>query len=202
MDAIRERVCVGKRRRDEAFIRQVFDKHADKTAQHPDGGLGVGNLKATLEELGVSGDAQRLLGDMDANSDGVVDYDELRAAVDMASPVEAWAKRVPWWQALADAVSVPDAGGEDPLRAVAGLSEEQMDAVCRVVAEETAAELRRQVKELAGSFRQMDLAEQERGQCGAKFQTFKANAGTIEHFHDGLRGRVGESPISQLWPSI
>ena len=190
-DAIRERVRVGKCRRSESFIRQVFDKHAVKTAQHPDGEIGVGNLEPALRELGVSGDAQTVFADMDVNGDGVVEYEEWRAVVGMGSSVEAWAKRVPWWQAVADAVAVADARGEDPLRAVAGLSDEQMDAVCRVVAEETAAELRRQVKQLEGAFRQMDLAKQEASGAGAKFQTFKANAGTIENFHAGLGGRVG-----------
>ena len=194
VDAIRERVRVGKCRRSESFIRQVFEKHAVKTEQYPDGEIGVGNLEPALLELGVSGDAQTVFADMDANGDGVVDYEEWRAVVGMGSSVEAWAKRVPWWQAVVDAMPALDARGEDPLRAVAGLSDEQMDAVCRVVAEETAAELRRQIKRLEWSFRQMDLVGQQRGAdgTGAKFQTYKANAGTIENFHDGLGGRVGQ----------
>ena len=188
---MRERLRVGKRRRDESFIRQVFDTHAVKTPHHPDGELSVGSLAPALVELGVSGDAQTVFARMDVDGDGMVDYEEFRAVVGMGSSVEAWAKRVPWWQAVADAVAVADARGEDPLRAVAGLSDEQMDAVCRVVAEETAAELRRQVKQLEGAFRQMDLSKQEASGAGAKFQTFKANAGTIENFHAGLGGRVG-----------
>ncbi len=90
--------------------------------------------------------------------------------------------------------AMPPAGrGEDPLRAVAGLSDKQMDSVCQVVAEETAAELRRQVKHLDWSFRQMDMAEQEKKAAGAesKFQTFTADAGTIENFHAGLGDRIG-----------
>ena len=93
---------------------------------------------------------------------------------------------------MPDAMPAPDARGEDPLRAVAGLSDEQLDAVCRVVAEETDAELRRQVKQLKGAFREMDLAKQEAGGAGAKFQLFKASAGTVDDFHAGLGGRVGE----------
>ena len=202
-DAIQERVRVGKCRRGEDFIRKVFDKHAVKTAQRPDGGISAENLEPALLELGVSGDAQAVFAKMDANGDGVVDYEEWRAVVGMGSSVEAWAKRVPWWQAVVDAMPALDARGEDPLRAVAGLSDEQMDAVCRVVAEETAAELRRQIKRLEWSFRQMDLVGQQRGAdgTGAKFQTYKANAGTIENFHDGLGGRVGHKeriPIYDL----
>jgi hypothetical protein len=75
-DAIRERVRVGKRRRGEDFIREVFDKHAVKTAQHPDGGIGAGSHEPALLELGVSGDAQAVFAGMDANGDGVVDYEE------------------------------------------------------------------------------------------------------------------------------
>ena len=192
VDTIRERLRVGKRRRSESFIRQVFDKHADKTAHNPDGELGVGSLETALLELGVSREAQTVFAAVDVNGDGVVDYEELRAVLGMASAVEAWAKRVPWWQAVADAMPAPEAPGEDPLRTVAGLSDEQLDAVCRVVAEETAAELRRQVKQLEGAFRAMDLARHEAGGAGAKFQLHKASAGTVEDFHAGLGGRVGE----------
>ncbi len=147
---------------------------------------------AALLELGVSGDAHAVFADMDVNSDGIVD-EEFRAVVGMTSSVESWAKRLPWWQAVADAMPKPNASRDDPLRVVAGLSDEQIDAVCRVVAEETATELRRQIKHLEWSFLQMDLAEQERvaGGAGAKFQTFKANAGTIENFYAGLGGRIG-----------
>ena len=206
-DAIRERLRVGKRRRDESFIRQVFDTHAVKTPHHPDGELSVGSLAPALVELGVSGDAQTVFARMDVDGDGMVDYEEFRAVVGMGSSVEAWAKRVAWWQAVADAMPAPDAPGEDALRAVAGLSDDEIDAVCRAVAEETAAELRRQIKHLEWSFEQMDLAEQERGAdgAGAKFQTYKANAGTIENFHDGLGGRVGlliAKNLQRIQPSI
>ena len=193
VDTIRERLRVGRRRRSESLIRQVFDKHAVKTAHHPDGELGVGSLESALVKLGVSRDseAHMVLAAADVNGDGVVDYEELGAVVGMASAVDAWAKRVPWWQAVADAMPAPEAPGEDPLRTVAGLSDEQLDAVCRVVAEENAAELRRQVKQLEGAFREMDRARQEAGGAGAKFQLHKASAGTVEDFHAGLGGRVG-----------
>ena len=191
VDTIRERLRVGRRRRSESFIRQVFDKHTVKTA---DSELGVRSLDSALVELGVSRDseAHMVLAAADVNGDGVVDYEELRAVVGMASAVDAWAKRVPWWQAVADAMPAPEAPGEDPLRTVAGLSDEQLDAVCRVVAEENAAELRRQVKQLEGAFREMDRARQEAGGAGAKFQLHKASAGSVDDFHAGLGGRVGE----------
>ena len=123
-----------------SYIRQVFDEHGVKTALHPNGEISVRNLESALLELGASGNSHSVFVDMDGNSDEVVDYEEFKAVLRTASPVEAWAKppkRLPWWQAVADAMPVPDAAGEDPLRAVAGLSEEQMDAACRVVAEET-----------------------------------------------------------------
>jgi hypothetical protein len=112
----------------------------------------------------------------------------------MGSSVEAWAKRVPWRQleAVAEAVSVPDAGGADLLRVVAGLSGEQLDAVCQVVAEVTVVELSLQVETLKKAFGQIYLARQEAMNSGAKFQVNKASAGTIEDFHGGLGGRVGE----------
>ena len=191
-DAIKKRVHLGKCRRSESFIRQVFERHADKTAQHPDGELGAQSLESALLELGASREAHTVFAAADADGDGAVDYEEFRTVVGMASSVEAWAKRVPWWQAVADAMAAPEAAGEDPLRAVAGLSDERLDAVCRVVAEETAAELRRQVKLLGGAFREMDLAKQEAGGAGAKFQLHKASAGTVDDFHAGLGGRVGE----------
>jgi hypothetical protein len=192
-DAIKKRVHLGKCRRSESFIRQVFDKHGVKTAQHPNGEISIRNLESALLELGVSGDAHVMFARMDVNGNGIVEYENFRSVLGMTSSVDSWAKRLPWWQTVADAMPEPSASGDDPLRVVAGLSDEQIDAVCRVVAEETAAELRRQIKHLEWSFLQMDLAEQARvaGGAGAKFQTFKANAGTIENFYAGLGGRVG-----------
>ena len=93
---------------------------------------------------------------------------------------------------MADAMPAPDAGESDPLRTVVGLSGEQLDAVCQVVAAATAAELRLQVGTLKEAFRQMDQARHEALNGGAKFQVHKASAGNIDDFHGGLGGSVGE----------
>jgi hypothetical protein len=190
--SIRKRVRIGKRRRSKSFIRQVFDKHASTTVANNDGELDVRSLESALLELGVSREAAAVFAEGDVNGDGILDYEEFRTVVGMGSSVEAWAKRVPWWQAVADAMPAPDAGGSDPLRTVAGLSGEQLDAVCQVVAAATAAELRLQVETLKEAFRQMDQARHEALNGGAKFQVHKASAGNIDDFHGGLGGRVGE----------
>ncbi len=49
------------------------------------------------------------------------------------------------------------------------------------------------MKRLDEAFRRMDLARQEAGGAGAKFQLFKASAGTVEDFHAGLGARIGQS---------
>jgi hypothetical protein len=48
------------------------------------------------------------------------------------------------------------------------------------------------VKRLEEAYRRMDLARQEADGAGAKFQLFKASAGTVEDFHAGLGARIGK----------
>jgi hypothetical protein len=142
-------------------------------------------------DLGIAGDVHKHFAEMDTDTNGKIDLEEFKAALATPSPVEAWAKRVPWWQTVADLIPRPTAVGQDGLRTVTGLSDEEVDTVCKVAADEVMIELREQIRVLGNAFERMDQAieERESGEASVKFQTFKANAGTIDDFHAGLGGR-------------
>ena len=118
--------------------------------------------------------------------------DEFKAAVLRPSPIEAWCKQIPLWQALADAISGPLGNQEEqPLRAVASLTDAHIDAICAEVESSLRQVLRNEASKLRAAFEAMDakMTDDESGQ--SKFSTFKASVGSSDDFHNGLSDRVG-----------
>ena len=198
--AAKERLHRARRQRNESFIREVFDRHVTKTVDCPDGELRDEQLEAALRDLGVSRDSKTSLF---ADRDSRVDYEKWTAALAIPSPVEAWARRVPWWQTVADAMPSQVGADEDRLRAVSRLTEEDLDAVCTVVAEEVCRELREQILNLSLAFEQLDRRKEDIDAGGAsKFQTYKANAGNVDDFHKGLGSRIGTNDHPRHTPFL
>lgn len=189
---VRERLINARRQRSEAFIREVFDRHSIKTTDCPDGKLRGENLKLALRELGFLSNTKTVPTDIDPDRDEV-DYEKWRAVESVPTPVESWTKRVPWWQVIADVMPKPAGTEDDPLRLVARLTAEDLDAVCSVVAEEMSRELREQICNLGQAFEQLDRRKEDTDASGAstKFQTYKANAGNADDFYKGLGNRIG-----------
>jgi hypothetical protein len=52
---------------------------------------------------------------MDTDKSCTIDFEEVKAALATPSPVEAWTKRVPSWQTVADKMPRPTAVGQDGL---------------------------------------------------------------------------------------
>ncbi len=200
MGAVKERVRRARCQRGESFIREVFDRHATKSTDSPDGELRDEQFETALRDLGISRDFKTSRA---ADHNSPVDYEEWRAFVTIPSPVEAWARRVPWWQSVADAMPSPVATDEDPLRSVSQMATEDVDAVCSVVAEEVSRELRAQILNLARAFEQLDRRKEDIDAGGAaKFQTYKANAGNVDDFHKGLGSRIGTKDHSRRTPLL
>jgi hypothetical protein len=135
----------------------------------------------TLDEIEV----------FDLDRDGQINYEEFKAAALRPSLLETWCKSVDWWQAVADAIPL----GEDdhnPLRAVASLSEAQMDVICAEAAKSIREILSGKASQLRAAFRAMDEKAQSNEQEQSKYATpFKASAGNTADYHKGLSDRVG-----------
>jgi hypothetical protein len=202
-DAVRARLKSFRKNKDPTFIREIFDRHATKPDSSAEPSMDAASLGHALQELGISGDAAAVLVDMDLDKDGRVDFEEFLSSLTLPSAAEAWAKRGAWSEIVAGAImpcrwELPGAGHESALRSIAELSDEDVALAWQVIAVEMHAEYLARISELRSSFEQMDSTKQheEEGGASAKFQTFKASAGSVDDFHKGLSGRVGAS-ISQ-----
>jgi hypothetical protein len=118
----------------------------------------------------------------------------------LPSAAEAWAKGGAWSEIVAGAIiscrcELQVTGDESVPRSIAELSDEDVALAWQVIVEEMHVEYLARISELRNSFEQMDNSKkhQEEGGASAKFQTFKASAGSVDDFHKGLSGRVGAS---------
>jgi hypothetical protein len=128
----------------------------------------------------------------DADRDGLIDFNEFAAAARRLSPIEAWCKQIPWWHAIADAIP-PLAHSDQPLRAVALLTDAQIDVICAEALKSIRSDLRTKALELSTAMKKMEETTNAAA-AGAKFATYKASVGDADDFHKGLSDRVGASP--------
>lgn len=92
------------------------------------------------------------------------------------------------WHAIADAIPPVD-DGDQPLLAVARLTNDQIDVICTEALHAIKSLLHDKARELRVAIQATEQATN--AAPGAKFVTFKASVGTPEHFFDGLSDRVG-----------
>ena len=93
--------------------------------------------------------------DADLDRDGQIDFEEFKAAALRPSPLESWCKKIAWWQAIADAI--PRGGDHHhPLRAVANLTDAQIDVICEEAEKSILLVLRDQASQLRKAFEAMD----------------------------------------------
>jgi hypothetical protein len=124
----------------------------------------------------------------DLDGDGLIDYAEFKSAVLSPSTLESWCRNIPWWQAIADAI--PRVENAMSLRAVACLTDDQINMICTESVKSIEQQLREQRDRLRNAFDAMDAQHVTNPQ--SKFATtFKASAGTCDDYHSGLKGRVG-----------
>ena len=136
-------------------------------------------------------DADALLLQYDTNNDGLIDFDEFRDAMSKLSQVDTWAKHIPWWQAIADALPRTESRKKQQLRSIATLTDVQIKEISSEAEKWIRARLKSESAALACSFAAMDAKESNDVNTSAKFTTFKAEVGNVSDFHKGLSGRVG-----------
>jgi hypothetical protein len=127
----------------------------------------------------------------DTDRDGLIDFNEFAAAARRLSPIEAWCKQIPWWHAIADAIP-PLAHPDQPLRAIALLTDAQIDVICAEAQKSIRSELRAKALELSSAMKKM-AETTNAAPAGAKFATYKASVGDTDDFHKGLSNRMGAS---------
>jgi hypothetical protein len=193
VESVRTQISAARQRRDENYLRGIFKglhPTADKITKRS---LIKGLTKLNVGPRNGETDDDIFL-QYDKNHDGRIDFDEFRIAALRLSPLEAWCKKIPWWQAISDAIPLADEEIQ-PLRAVANLIEAQIATICAEAEKLIRQEFMLQVKQLREGFAAIDATLQSGGSAQPKFNTFKANVGTCEDYHEGLKGRVGTARL-------
>lgn len=198
-EAVQKQAAEAALRRDEVNLRKVFNSYNPvqdiKTCQDK---ISKESLKQALNDLTptlTNDDFEALFTEFDADSDGLIDFDEFKKAVWRPSAIEKWAKSLHFWKLVADAV--PLSNKSDQLRAMADLSEDQLMVIFTEATKSMQQTFLAEVKKLQLAYQAMDAKKQASSQDGAaaKFKTFKASAGSVTDFHNGLMGRVGALAI-------
>ena len=126
--ALISQVESGLKRRQDALLHQIFESMFDRKSNK----ISVERLPDAFRSLAhASGEVDSYLhdfSDLIGYSD-MLDFNEFKQAVLKATAIEQWASTLPLPQLLADAL--PREKGQNPLKLVSELSEEQISNVCR-----------------------------------------------------------------------
>jgi hypothetical protein len=177
------------KRRQEAFAKDVYERHADPN-EHlilPDG------LQHALEEMGVqikSEEVQALMVMTDFDKNGGLDFEEFRRAL-MKPPtkLEQWVDTLPLAGLLASCFTLPEG---DQLHEVSLLSAENLNAIAEAYAYGLKRVLVDAQSRLKETLQCMETKAKENvGGESSKFKTFKMSTGSVPHYIEGLTGRIG-----------
>jgi Ca2+-binding EF-hand superfamily protein len=175
---------------DEQEVTRVYHEHAvpGKYRYIPSH-----KLELALQDLGAVATKDQLAHYnriVNLNFNGCIKYHAFKHIVLSPSPVEVWAKTLPLSRLLADAL--PKLSDCDHLRVISSLTIQEAE----IVAEEMCAALKevlvRHVGQLKSSFQAMDQQVlKDEAHANSKFDVTKMTAGSIQHFYEGLEGRIG-----------
>jgi Ca2+-binding EF-hand superfamily protein len=178
---------------DEQEITRVYQGHAVPGVYQY---IPSENLELALEALGVVVTKDQLsyhTSIVDLNFNGLIKYNAFKHIVLTPSPAEVWAKTLPLSRLLADAM--PKLSECDHLRVISSLTTQEAQSVADAVCFALKDLLIHHVGQLKSSFRSMDVQVlKDEVHKISKFEvtkTTKMSAGSIEHFHEGLEGRIG-----------
>ena len=180
---------------DEQEITRVYQEHAVSGTYRF---IPSDKLELALEALGVVVTKDELdhhARIVNLNFNGCIKYDAFKHIVLSPSPAEVWAKTLPLSRLLADALpKLPDC---DHLRVISSLTIQEASYVADEVCAALKEVLMRHVGQLKSSFQSMDkqMLKHEL-HVNSKFEVMKMAAGSIQHFYEGLEGRIGTCSCS------
>jgi hypothetical protein len=162
---LRAQMEAGFRRRKEAFVREIFNKHS--AGEGEAAGISQQRLAAALQDLGINvsaSDAKELFYMQDINKDGLISWPEFLHMSKTASTLGEWASNLPLAELLADCIP-PAAmfpGAQDnSVRAVSCLTADHIQVIATCFGEGVAVLLTEQVDTLERAFACMDQKMEE-----------------------------------------
>jgi hypothetical protein len=187
-----EGILHGKNRRDERFLRDIFNRHKDSN-----GSLHGHHLARALRDAHAlinpqsDQDVSDVIQQFDLSCNGTLNFAGFQQAVNSPDDLQLWFddKRLP---IAADALRPFVGQGVDQLRQLSQLSpaiiSHSATAVCSFLPEM----LNELLQEIRGAFDIQTSMEAQKKADPSKFNDFyKMACGTIADFHQGLTGRVG-----------
>jgi hypothetical protein len=182
--------------RNASHVKNVFEQHKDKHTHL----VSKSALSGALRDLGIHLSAEEgsvLFETFDLDENGGLNLQEFMNVIKYPGKVEQWADSLPLSKLLAHCLSFK--GGDDPLREVSRLSSDELCSSTNAYGESVQTILKDALGELKMAYSAMDrMAAGSAGEERSKFQTFKMSSGSVEDFHIGLHGRVGESRAPRL----
>ena len=175
---------------DEQEIMRVYQEHAvpGKYRYIPSG-----KLESALDELGVVVTKDQLAHHVrivKLNFNGCIKYDAFKQIVHSPSPAEVWARTLPLSRLLADAL--PKVSDCDHLRVISSLTTQETDYVAEEMCAALKEVLKQHIGQLKSSFQSMDKQVlKDEVHANSKFEVTEMAAGSIQHFYEGLEGRIG-----------
>ena len=177
--------------RDQSYISDLFNKHANSATNL----ITADSVRNVMRDIGVqmtADEAAVLFETFDTDENGGLDLQEFTKAIKHPSKVEQWANTLPLSKLLARCLSFKES--DDPLREVSRLSSDELRALTKAFTEGLLTILSDSLSELKKCYTEMDrMTDLSANDASSKFQTFKMSSGSVEDFHSGLHGRVGEN---------
>jgi WD40 repeat protein len=185
-------IASGKKRRDEQYLRNVFNHHKDSS-----GGLSGQNLIQAFFDADApiiptsDEEVADVIKQFDANSNGVLEFGEFQSAVNYPDELQLWLseKQLPL---ATDALRSLVGRGSDQLKKMSQLSPADIDHAAAATCASIPSLLNELHQELQSAFAIQSQVEADMKADPSKFNDFyKMACGTIADFHKGLTGRVG-----------
>jgi hypothetical protein len=140
-------------------------------------------------------DTDELFINMDMNDDSFLDLSDFRRAMGARSASEQFIlQTVPLHEVVSSAL--PRKYGRSPLDAFRELNRHEIAEIAQVVSGVLETILIEKVSKLKESWEAAKAKEVHDGQNEAKFFVVELKAGSIQDYHNGLSGRVGEENLS------
>ena len=185
-------IVSGKNRRDEQYLRELFNRHKDSS-----GGLAGQNLKQALSDADAPNiptsdqEVDDIIKQFDANSNKALDFGEFQQVVNEPDELQSWlsGKNLPL---AADALRVLVGRGSEQLQKFSQLSSADVEHVAAATCAIIPSMLKELHQELQGACAIQSQVEADMKADPSKFNDcYKMACGSISDFHKGLTGRVG-----------
>ncbi len=195
LEKIKKQVEAGINRRNDQFVRTIFDSHKD-VATNATESISARSLGTALSNLDFFVNAPEsiaeLLKSRGLNDDGGLDFQEFRSLVNTPSPIEEWVSGLPLTQLVADAMPRTDVPIKDQLRHLCKATAAQLKESCEVIKEGLLKILQEKLDALKDAYEKLD--SHAASGSNSKFQVFGMNVGSIADFDKGLASRIGSRP--------